>query len=210
MSVVTATAVATALTPGVAAADPTTPPPIPTPPPAPTLSFDEVVMNGTGCPGQGDGVGVTVGGGKVVLDFTRFTARVGGSSTLPDRRKNCAVNISVTPAEGYTYTVSEATYDLATDLVAGTDAEQLAAYYYSETAADTTVVPAKHYTTAGASTDTHVHDAAALAPLGAAPCGQSSSVNVNSQVRFTAASAAEQASTITVRRATVHLTAVPC
>ena len=209
MSVVTATAVATALTPGVAAADPTTPPTIPTPAPAPTLSVDEVVMNGTGCPGQGDRVGVTVGGGQVVLDFPGFTARVGGSSTLSDRRKNCVVNISVTPAEGYTYTVSEATYDIATDLVDGTDAIQLAAYYYSGVS-DTTTVPAKHYTTAGPSTDTHVHDAAALATLGTAPCGQSSSVNVNSEVRFTGSSTAEQVSTITENRAVVKLTAVPC
>jgi hypothetical protein len=94
--------------------------------------------------------------------------------------------------------------------VDGTDAEQLASYYYSETAADTTVPPAKHYTTAGTSTASHVHDAEALAPLGTAPCGQSSSVNVNSQVRFGNTSTADRASTITVNQATVRLTAVPC
>ena len=55
-----------------------------------------------------------------------------------------------------------------------------------------------------------LYDAAALATLGTAPCGQSSSVNVNSEVRFTGSSTAEQVSTITENRAVVKLTAVPC
>ncbi|MGH3240292.1 MAG: DUF4360 domain-containing protein [Spirillospora sp.] len=101
--------------------------PTPRAPQEPT--YEIATVNGSGCPPGSVTVTPEATGFSVM--YTRFTAKVGGTATPTDFRKNCQIALNVTVPEGMTYAVKGVDHRGYAELGPATTGQLKSSFYFS-------------------------------------------------------------------------------
>jgi hypothetical protein len=149
------------------------------------ITVEVIANNGSGCaPGTASVVGNADSTGFRVR-YRDFVAEAGGAAGVIDRRKNCQLSVLVTIPDGWTIAIASANYRGRAGLLSGATGLQRTSYYWQ------------------GSSDSERSDRTFAGPLSGlwttwdvapvlyyAPCGSQSVLNVNTELRVDAGTAA--------------------
>ncbi|AGL17584.1 DUF4360 domain-containing protein [Actinoplanes sp. N902-109] len=137
-------------------------------------------VNGSGCPAGTAAVTMQPDNTGFRITYSDFIARAGGSASPVDFRKNCQVNLLVHIPQGFTFAVARADYQGRARLADGATALERSNYYY-QSSPDNNY--ADHYVYGAYSGTWHTVDATPVTELVYGPCGETRSLNVNTELR---------------------------
>jgi len=141
-----------------------------------------IVYGGTGCPQGSLGSYISADRQTFTLLFDSYVASIGPGVAITENRKNCQINIDLAYPGGFQYSIFNTIYRGYVALDAGVNARQEATFYFSgQSAQVSTGVNFKGPT----SSDYTTTDALPLTSTVWSPCGASTALNINSQVRLT-------------------------
>jgi len=151
-------------------------------PPPNQVTIGKITYGGTGCPQGTVGSFVAADRQTFTLIFDNFVASIGPGVAITENRKNCQLNLELNYPGGFQYSILSTMYRGYVDVDKGVTARQQATYYFSgETAqisSGTNMVGPK-------SGDYAITDSLPLTSTIWSPCGVTTALNINSQVRLT-------------------------
>ncbi|CZR61310.1 uncharacterized protein PAC_11206 [Phialocephala subalpina] len=153
----------------------------PSPPPG-QVSITGISYGGTGCP-QGS-VGSFISGDKqtFTLIFDNYVASIGPGVAVTENRKNCQINLDLAYPSGFQYSIFNTVYRGYVGIDAGVTARQQSTFYFSGQSAQCSTGTNFNGPRSG---DYSVTDSLTLSSTIWSPCGASTALNINSQVRLT-------------------------
>ncbi|MBC3987191.1 DUF4360 domain-containing protein [Streptomyces sp. AC536] len=152
-------------------------------PPADKIVIEVATVNGSGCPKGTAEVAVSPDNTAFTVTYSRYLARVGGTSDPTDYRKNCQLSLVVYVPSGFTYAVASADYRGYASLQPGATSEQKASYYF-QGSPDTA---ARSHPFKGPQDDNwQVTDKTDWGQMVWAPCGARRNFNINTELRVNA------------------------
>jgi len=160
-------------------------------PPNDRIVIDVVAVNGSGCPAGTADVAVSPDNTAFTVTYSDYVARVGGNADPVDFRKNCQLAVLIHIPQGFTYAIAQADYRGSARLRTGAVALQRANYYFQ---GSSDAVHLDHSLTGPFNDSWHTTDVTPVTELVFAPCGRSTILNINTELRVHAASSAPNAS----------------
>ncbi|KAL2064276.1 hypothetical protein VTL71DRAFT_4770 [Oculimacula yallundae] len=152
--------------------------------PAPTsVTIKNLVYGGTGCPQGTVGSFISPDRTTFTLIFDRFVASIGPGVAVTENRKNCQLNIELQYPGGFQYSIASTMYRGYVDVDQGVSARQQNTYYFSGQSNQLTSGTDFKGPRAG---DYSIVDDLPLTSTIWSPCGATTALNINSQVRLTA------------------------
>jgi hypothetical protein len=164
--------------------------------PSTPVTVSVQTVNGSGCPAGTAAVAMQPDNTGFKITYSDFIARAGGGAPATDFRKNCQVNLLVHIPQGFTFAIARADYNGRARLAAGATALERSNYYY-QSSSDNNYVD--HYIYGPQSGTWHTIDVTEADELVYGPCGETRSLNVNTELRVDAGSAASTTSWISLR-----------
>ncbi|CZS93212.1 uncharacterized protein RAG0_03596 [Rhynchosporium agropyri] len=150
--------------------------------PPTSVTIKNIVYGGTGCPQGTVGSFISPDRTTFTLIFDRFVASLGPGVPVTENRKNCQLNLELQYPGGFQYSISSTMYRGYVDVEKGVTGRQQATYYFSgqsnQISSGTNFVGPR----AG---DYATTDTMPLTSTIWSPCGVTTALNVNSQVRLT-------------------------
>jgi Domain of unknown function (DUF4360) len=147
------------------------------------ITIDVKTVNGSGCPAGTATVTVSHDNTGFHVAYHSFRARIGGSSTVVDARKNCQLGLLVHVPQGFTYAIAEANYGGRAHLADGVSGLERANYYFQGSPDNNYV---DHPFDGPFNGPWRTTDKTPVAELVFAPCGVSRILNVNTELRLKA------------------------
>jgi uncharacterized protein YraI len=152
-------------------------------PPGDRIVVDVKTVNGSGCPAGTAIVTVSPDNTGFHISYRSYRARVGGSSTIVDSRKNCQLSLEVHVPQGFTFAIAQAEYGGRASIADGVSGLERANYYFQGSPDNNYV---DHLFDGPFSGPWHTSDQTAVGELVFAPCGVSRILNVNTELRLKA------------------------
>jgi hypothetical protein len=165
-------------------------------PPSTPVTVAVQTVNGSGCPAGTASVAMQPDNTGFRITYSDFIARAGGAASATDFRKNCQVNLLVYIPQGFTFAVARADYWGRLRLAAGATALERSNYYYQGSSDNDYV---DHPLAGPVSGTWHTVDVTDDAELVYAACGAARSLNINTELRVDAGTAAATTSYISLR-----------
>ncbi|KAK1751249.1 hypothetical protein QBC47DRAFT_454635 [Echria macrotheca] len=163
----------------------------PASPPNDSVRISGVVFAGSGCPAGSLSGGFGSDPGKIVLNYTNFTAATGKGHSADDARKDCQLNVKLTYPKGWQFTVAKTTYRGYASLPAGAVGEAKSTYYFSGDTNQMTSSMAIKGPYEGDYSKTDEND---LTGSVWSPCGSEGMINIKAEVRLQPRSGSDTAS----------------
>ncbi|GGQ45150.1 DUF4360 domain-containing protein [Streptomyces flaveolus] len=164
-------------------------------PPPDKIVIKVATVNGSGCPQGTAAVAVSEDNTAFTVTYSDYLAQAGGGSAPTAYRKNCQLNLLVHVPQGFTYAVASADYRGFAALQPGAKGTQRASYYFQGS-------PNTEYRThpfSGPYDDNwQATDSTDWAQLVWAPCGVQRNFNINTELRVSAGTDADQVSFMTM------------
>jgi hypothetical protein len=102
----------------------------PAPPPTDKVIIEIVKVNGSGCKKGSAVVAISPDQEAVTVVYSNYMAVVGVGAKNPDSRRNCKMDVKLTPPAGYTYAIAKADYRGYAFLESGASAVERATYKF--------------------------------------------------------------------------------
>ncbi|KAJ8113066.1 hypothetical protein OPT61_g4724 [Boeremia exigua] len=142
----------------------------------------KVGTGGTGCPQGTVNTIISDDQSVVTLIYDSYVASIGPSVALTEQRKNCQLTLELQYPGGFQYSVLSADYRGYANIEKGITGTLKSTYYFAGLAPQTST----EYTFTGPVTGDYLkHDEADSTSVVMSPCGSTSMLNINSQVRLT-------------------------
>ncbi|KAF9523167.1 hypothetical protein CPB83DRAFT_863286 [Crepidotus variabilis] len=148
----------------------------------PGFNITSLGVNGSGCPAGTFSHSFSDDNTAMTLSFNQYYAKAGPGVSISQSRKNCQLTASIVVPPGYTFGISSVEYRGYYQLDKDVEARQAALYYFqgniAQAAAQSTYkgpVDGRFYT---------YQDTFDLGSTVLAPCGGSSVLNINNDVRI--------------------------
>lgn len=148
------------------------------------VTLDVLSINGSGCPAGTARVSMSGDNTAFSVTYTDFMAQAGGAAAATDFRKNCQVGVQVNIPSGFTFAIARADYSGRAGLTSGASALLRTNYYFQGTSGDNYV---DHYFNGPMSGTWHASDVTDASTLVYEPCGATAVLNVNTELRLSAA-----------------------
>lgn len=152
-------------------------------PPSEKLGVQLIAAAGSGCAPDTVTLAVTPGNTSLTLDYTGFTARVGGGAKPIEQRKNCQLVLQIEVPDGYSYAISKAEYRGYASLAPGASAAERAMIYTHGMPATNFNV---HRLTGPIDDHWRWEVVAETKAMIWHPCGESRLLNINDEIRISA------------------------
>ncbi|WP_131735887.1 DUF4360 domain-containing protein [Actinomadura roseirufa] len=144
------------------------------------VTIEIATVNGSGCPLGTAAVALSPDKEAFTVTYSNYTAQVGGPSKPTDFRKNCQINMKVHVPQGFTYAISSTDYRGFASLQPGSEAWQLASYYFQGSQGTETI---SHHLPGPAKKSWQFDDEVPVAQLVYKPCGEERNFNINTELR---------------------------
>ncbi|KAG9237230.1 hypothetical protein BJ875DRAFT_173293 [Amylocarpus encephaloides] len=151
------------------------------------VSIRDIVYGGSGCPQGSLGSFISADRQTFTLIFDQYVASIGPGVPVAQNRKNCQLNIDLKYPGGFQYSIFSTIYRGYVGLDAGVNGLQSSTFYFSGQTGQTTTSTSFKGPIDG---NYEAVDNVALTSTVWSPCGANQALNINSQVRLTAANAA--------------------
>jgi len=145
------------------------------------VTIRSISYAGSGCPAGSVSQNLAPDFKAFTLLFDSFIASVGPAEPISQKRKNCQINVDFSFPQGWTYALVSFDYRGFVDVERDVIGLQQTSYYFQgapQTARFKTSMPGP------VSRDYQVRDALDLTATVWSPCGESRSLNINSEVRL--------------------------
>ena len=142
---------------------------------------------GSGCPANSVAQNIASDGQALTLLFSDFIAEGGRGVPASESRKNCQLNIEMDFPHGWSLSVASIDYRGYASLDRGVRGTHQSKYYFRGEQSDATF--AKTFR-GSYDDDYHIKDDLALDAVVWSPCGDTASLNINSQIRVNVPAAA--------------------
>jgi hypothetical protein len=139
---------------------------------------------GSGCPAGSVAQNVSPDLQAFTLLFDQYIAEVGPGVPLGNSRKNCQILVDLDFPAGWSFSVLTVDYRGFADLEAGVSGQQQSSYYFQGQGA--TARLATNFS-GPTSRDYQIRDTLGLSAVVWSPCGAQRALNINTQVRLSAA-----------------------
>jgi hypothetical protein len=164
--------------------------------PVDAVTIEVATINGSGCPVQSGTATVDPDSQSLTVAFSEYLASAGPEVTATAARRNCQLSLAVATPAGYSFTVGELGFTGHVALADGATALQQTSYYVQGSATTLTVA---HSFEGPLDEDwTTTDDFGTGSNLLWSPCGVDRNLNINTELRVTAAGDAETVSTISM------------
>ncbi|KAE8454279.1 hypothetical protein EG329_005204 [Mollisiaceae sp. DMI_Dod_QoI] len=150
-------------------------------PPAGQVSIRGIVYGGTGCPQGSLGTFISDDRQTFTLIFDNFVASIGPGVAVTESRKNCQINLDLQYPSGFQYSIFNTVYRGYVGIDSGVTARQQSTFYFSGQSAQCSTGTNFKGPRSG---DYAVTDSLPLTSTVWSPCGASSALNINSEVRL--------------------------
>ncbi|KUJ19422.1 uncharacterized protein LY89DRAFT_642471 [Mollisia scopiformis] len=154
-------------------------------PPAGQVSIKSITYGGTGCPQGSVGSFISDDKQTFTLIFDNYVASIGPGVAVTENRKNCQINLDLSYPSGFQYSVFNTVYRGYVGIDAGVTARQQSTFYFSGQSAQCSTGTNFSGPKSG---DYSVTDSLPLTSVVWSPCGASTALNINSQVRLASTS----------------------
>jgi len=145
------------------------------------VTIGKVGYGGTGCPAGTVDVNFSPDRSTVTIIFDSYEATIGDGAKFSDRVKNCNLNFGVNYPPGYQYTLYKNDYTGYALLEKGVTATQTSSYWFAGFVGDKPTFKSIWY---GPYSDQYTFTDT-LATTSYSPCGQSTTLNINTQLVLT-------------------------
>jgi hypothetical protein len=152
--------------------------------PSGDITVQVLSANGSGCPAGTASVRPAADHTGFTVSYTAFTAEAGPGTDPTDIRKNCQLSLLINVPQGFTFAIARADYIGTADLAKGAIGTHKTNYYLQGSSVNNNVT----HTFTGPMDGLWAVTDAVVAPV-YAPCNTSEVLNVNTQIRVSAAGA---------------------
>lgn len=159
--------------------------PLPPTTPSGQVTISSITYGGTGCPQGSVGSYISTDKQTFTLIFDNYVASIGPGVDVTESRKNCQINLGLSYPAGFQYSVFDTIYRGYIGIDSGVTARQEATFYFSGQSAQSTTGTNFSGPKSG---DYSITDSLPLTSVVWSPCGSSSALNINSQVRLSTSS----------------------
>ncbi|HKT03204.1 MAG TPA: DUF4360 domain-containing protein [Rugosimonospora sp.] len=149
------------------------------------VTLDVLSINGSGCPAGSATVTMLPDNTGFRVTYSSFVALSGGGSPATAFRKNCQLGVQVNVPQGFTFAIARADYLGRAALAAGATALERTNYYFQGNPGNNV---ADHPLAGPLSGVWHTTDVTDVTALVFEPCGVSSVLNINTELRVSAGS----------------------